>query len=331
MAPRGQDRILAAIDVGTNAVRLELARRRPDGTFQTVHRERDPIRPGRGVFTTGAIPPPVVNRLVRTLRRYAALCRRHGAPVRAVATCALREALNGAEVVRRVRSEAGVALQVVSGREEARLVCLGVLHGASPRARSLVVDVGGGSTELAAASGRSPVRLWSVPVGAVRLTELFGTRGRVTPDRLERVRRFAAAAFRDALPPRLARSRSALGSAGTVRAVVAFAAGGSRASRGQVERAVEALAAMGPEERRRHFEPRRAEVVVAGAVVLEALMRRLRLDAIEAVDRGLRRGLLVDLSSRLLSAPAAGPEPRAPARGPRRASPPPAGSRRGSG
>jgi len=85
-------RILGAIDVGTNAVRLELARPLPDGSFELVHTERDPVRPGEGVFKTGRIPREVEQRLVSTLRRYAALARRHRALVRAVATSAVREA-----------------------------------------------------------------------------------------------------------------------------------------------------------------------------------------------------------------------------------------------
>src|SRR5512135_3033787 len=111
-APLG--RILAVIDVGTNAVRLELARPLPDGSFELIHSERDPVRPGEGVFRTGRIPREVEDRLLRTLRRYAALARRHRASVRAVATSAVREAKNGPDVVRRVKKETGIDLEVVS-------------------------------------------------------------------------------------------------------------------------------------------------------------------------------------------------------------------------
>src|SRR5690242_11092653 len=144
-----QDQVLAAIDVGTNAVKLELARPLPDGSLETLHEERDPVRPGEGVFRTGSIPAPVADRLLSALRRYAALCRRHRALVRAVATSALREAKNADEVRRRVRLETGLSLDVVSGKEEARLICLGVLYGKPAGARSLVIDIGGGSTEVA--------------------------------------------------------------------------------------------------------------------------------------------------------------------------------------
>ena len=291
--------ILAAIDVGTNAVRLELARPLPDGSLETLHQERDPVRPGEGVFATGSIPREVADRLLATLRRYAALCRRDGARVRAVATSAIREARNGPDVVRRVRKEAGLDLEVVSGREEARLICLGVLHGRPAKARSLVLDIGGGSTEVAAAVGEEPKTLFSVAVGAVRITETFGTAAKVTPARLALVRSFADEAFREGLPKRFPHPRVALGSSGTINAVVSFAASRRRnASAREISRAVESLAAMKIDERRRHFEPRRAEIIVAGAVILDAAVRRLGLESVTSVDTGLRNGILVDLLRR---------------------------------
>jgi exopolyphosphatase/guanosine-5'-triphosphate,3'-diphosphate pyrophosphatase len=292
--------ILAAIDVGTNAVRLEIARRLPDGSLETLHQERDPVRPGEGVFETGSMPRPVADRLVAVLRRYAALCRRDRAAVRAVATSALREARNAAEVLRRIRGETGLELEVISGREEARLVCLGVLRGRAARSRALVVDIGGGSTEVATAVGEEPQGLWTVSLGAVRVTEIFEARSRLRKARLAAMRAFAAEAFREALPARFPHPRQALGSSGTIAAVVGFAAGkGARtASVRDVREAADALARMTLPERRRHFDARRAEIVAAGAVILEAAMRHLGLDAITAVDTGLRNGLLVDLLRR---------------------------------
>ncbi len=294
-----ESRILGAIDVGTNAVRLELALPLPDGSFDLVHSERDPVRPGEGVFLTGRMPREVEARLVATLRRYAALCRRHGARVRAVATSAVREAKNGPDVVARVRASAGLDLEVISGKEEARLIALGVLRGQPPRARNLVVDIGGGSTEIAVAVGEHPTVLHSVAIGSVRLTETFDSTGRVPRKRLALMRSFAAEAFQRSLP-RFAHPGRALGSSGTIGSIVAFAAEGGRrvVTRKRIRRAVDDLAAMSLDERRRAFDARRGEIVVAGAVVLEALMDTLRLESIASVDTGLRQGLLVDMLER---------------------------------
>jgi len=205
------ERVLAAIDVGTNAVRLEIARPLPDGSLETLHQERDPVRPGEGVFATGSLTRPVADRLIATLSRYGALCRRHRAKVRAVATSAVREARNRDEIVRRARREAGIVLEVVSGREEARLICLGVLDGRPAGSRSIVLDIGGGSTEVAAAIGDQATSLHSVALGAVRLTEIFDSSGKVSPERLAVMRSFAAEAFRDELPGKLPLPRAARG------------------------------------------------------------------------------------------------------------------------
>ena len=289
----------AAIDVGTNAARLELARVGVDGTLDVLLRKRDAIRPGEGVFTHGVMPRETANRLVGTLRRYAALCERYGAHVRAVATSAMREAGNRDEVLQRVRTETGLKLEVVDGEEEARLICLGVLHRAAPGKRSLVMDLGGGSTELILATGAQPEALWSLPLGAVRLTERFDLAGEVSPARLGEVRALVQRQLRWAFtPPPRALPRTALGSSGTIRAVVRFATGGDlSATPRQLTRAVETLARMSPDERREHFEPRRADVIVAGALLLEQGVRHLGLEGITAIKRGLRDGLLVELSS----------------------------------
>jgi exopolyphosphatase / guanosine-5'-triphosphate,3'-diphosphate pyrophosphatase len=295
------DDILAAIDVGTNAVRLELARVLPDGSLETLHQERDPVRPGEGLFKTGIIKREVADRLLSTLRRYSALCRRYGARVKAVATSAVREAKNRDEIVRRARREAQLTLDVISGREEARLICLGVLHGTPPLKRSICIDIGGGSTELAFAIGEHPKELWSVTLGAVRLTELFGLSGKVTDKQLKLMRKFAREAVEEALPKRIARGpNTALGSSGTIQAVVGFARkeGVGHATTKEISNAAEELAEMDLPKRRKQFDPRRADIIVAGAVILEAVLEHLRLDAITAVDRGLRDGLLRDMVSR---------------------------------
>lgn len=293
-----QQPVLAAIDVGTNAVRLELARPDPDGSLETLHQERDPIRPGEGVFATGMMPKETADRLLSTLRRYAALCRRHKARVRAVATSAMRDARNREEIVQRVRDEAGLNLEVVSGKEEARLICLGVLHRKPPHVRSLLVDIGGGSTEVAIATGERPDELWSLPLGSVRLTEMFDASGKVSPKQLRLMRSYVEEQMRKAMPERPEQlPRVALGSSGTISAVVGFAAseGTAHASVRQLSNAVDTLAELTPERRRKRFDPRRADIIVAGATVLERVVKHLGVESVTAVNRGLRDGLLVDL------------------------------------
>jgi exopolyphosphatase/guanosine-5'-triphosphate,3'-diphosphate pyrophosphatase len=292
--------VVAAIDVGTNAVRLELARRLPSGHRHCLYQERAPIRPGEGVFRTGKISSKVAKRLIATLRRYAGICGRYHARVRAVATSALREAKNRDDIVREVREQAGLTLEVISGTEEARLICAGVLEGRPPNAQSVCIDIGGGSTEVAQAIGERPRALFSVALGSVRLTELFELHGRVRPKQLDLVREYAMETIEQGLRIKTAGEvKTALGSSGSIKAVVAFAArGGKRARLDQLTLAIEELAAMSVAQRRKHIDPSRADVIVAGAAILEALMLYLKLDSVRAVDRGLREGILIDLLRR---------------------------------
>ncbi len=294
--------VIGAIDVGTNAVRLKLARVLDDGTFEQLHQERDPVRPGEGVWETGEMSSDVVDRLVGALHEYAAICRRwRVGHLRAVATSALREAKNRDEVIERLRKEAGIELEVVSGREEARLICLGVLRGMPATSRSLLVDIGGGSTEVARAAGEEPMELWSIALGAVRLTEMFDADKAVSREQLTAIRRYAQRAVAEALPSRMPRApKHAVGSSGTIRAVCSFAQkpGTAHATRDGLSRAVEELVTLGPVGRRKRFDAQRAGILVAGAVILESVAHHLRLDSVTAVDGGLKEGLLVDLVRR---------------------------------
>lgn len=294
--------ILGAIDVGSNAARLKLARVRDDGSFEQLHLERDPIRPGEGIWQTGEMSAPVVKRLIATLQRYAEFCRRlRVGHVRAVATSALREARNKDEVVQRVRERCGLELEVIPGQEEARLIGLGVFRGLPARARSLLIDIGGGSTEVARGVGEEPVELYSVNVGAVRLTEIFGSTDQASREQLVAMRRFAQRVVEANLPTRLPQApRDAIGSSGTVRAVCAFAASAHQATvtREEMSRAVEELVRLGPAARRKRFDAQRADIVVAGAVILEAVLFHCGLERITPVDGGLKEGLLVDLVRR---------------------------------
>jgi exopolyphosphatase/guanosine-5'-triphosphate,3'-diphosphate pyrophosphatase len=286
----------AAIDVGSQAVRLKIVRRARGGRMERVDRRRVPLRSGDGVFGGGAIAGRAADRMVEALGRCAEDCARHRATVRAVATSSLREASNRAEVLALIERETGLTLEVISGREEARLVCLGVLEGKAPQVTSLCVDLGGGSVEVALARGEHPVALHSVAAGALRLARELGA-----PAGASELRARAAASVAE-LPLGLAERTGgiALGSSGTIRALVEFVTGDTRryARRDELTGAVDALAEMSVTERCRRFGEHRGEVIAAGAAVLEATLERLGVRVVEATKRGLRDGVLVDLARR---------------------------------
>jgi exopolyphosphatase/guanosine-5'-triphosphate,3'-diphosphate pyrophosphatase len=291
----------AAIDVGTNSVRLRIVR--VDRAVQTLVQERDPIRPGEGVFTDGAIAEAAVQRLVATLTSYAGRCRELGAEVRAVATSALRDARNQPEVLAAVRRQTGLALEVLSGAEEARLTCLGILADTPPRVCSLCIDIGGGSTEIAATRGERPVELISLPLGALRLTdEAPGP----AAERLSHMRLLARSMLRGHRRGLLASFgahtregaiSTAIAGSGTARAIIRFATGSldTPLRRDRLTSVIEELELMSAEERSRSFGAHRAQVIVAGAVILEAAMDSLDLDAVRGTKRGLRDGVILSL------------------------------------
>jgi exopolyphosphatase/guanosine-5'-triphosphate,3'-diphosphate pyrophosphatase len=285
---------LAAIDVGTNAARLKIARVR-DGRLDIVHSERAAVEPGQGVFEHGVMARAAIDRLQAALTEFAEICRFHRAEMRAVATSALRSARNRGAVVARMQRTCGIALEVIDGNEEARLTALGVLAGAESGERALCIDIGGGSTEVMLGEGERLAAASSIDVGGVRLQQ------RVEDD-VEALRDAARAAV-ESLDAALARrwlgkDATALGCSGSVRALVSFATSDARryVTRHELSSAVDELGRMTLAERRRFFERRRAAVILPAAVILEQTMKRLDLWAVRATRRGLRDGILVEMS-----------------------------------
>ena len=166
---------LAVLDVGSNTVHLVVVDGRPDGTFVQVDRERDTLRLAESAFPAGHLPDEAVQRLVQSVRRM----REKADSLRAealvgFATSAIREARNGADALGRVRAETGVTIAVLPGVEEARLTYLATRRWTAFSARRLlVVDIGGGSLEVAGGEGERPELVESLPLGVARLTSRF--------------------------------------------------------------------------------------------------------------------------------------------------------------
>lgn len=288
-------KVFAAIDVGTNAARLKMVSLRPDGSFSTVHKSRDAIRPGEGVFETGKMARSVADRLVETMAGYAAFCERWGAQVRAVATSAMREASNAAKIQQRIEKETGIHLEVISGIEEAALICKGVLHWKPGAEKSIVLDIGGGSTEVIHARGDEPIDLYSLKLGTVRLTELFEISDFVPDEQLQLMRDHVREHISANLPKAgLDHLNHAYGSSGTIRALADFTPSEEpyTVPRDGFSDTVEELADMTSRRRAKFFPDRRADIIVAGAIVLEGLIEHLNIDYVHSVKLGLREGLL---------------------------------------
>lgn len=296
---------LAAIDVGTNSVKLLVGR--VDGRELTPLLVRATVtRLGEGLDRSGLISRAAADRTVATLKEYRALARERGASqITAAGTQVFREAANAEEVLARLKREAEVDVRVLSGPEEARLAFLGAA-GAARTPRVLAIDIGGGSTEVMAGSGEDLHASWCVPTGAVTLTERH-----LRSDPPSSAEMLALAAdVQAALEPVVVRAGNdseLVGIGGTVSALLRalrLTTGddpkehhGRFVTFPEIEALSIRLSLMTLKEREAlGLEPGRADIVVAGAWLLVAAMSRVEARGLRASARGLRHGLLIELA-----------------------------------
>lgn len=299
---------VAAIDVGTNTVLLLVAERSGPGLVPVAERA-EITRLGRGVDASGRLDPGAIRETVAVLGVYAREARTLGASrILCVATSAARDAANGAEFFEAARAAAGLAPEVISGEEEARLVYRSAWRDFGARGSPLVVlDVGGGSTELTWGDSPDPRGRTSLRIGAVRLTERHVRRDPPLPEEVAAVRAAAREALRPASAgtPRGAAARL-VAVAGTVTTLSAVAQAlpaydaarvhGSALALAALEALLERLAALTTPERAAlpGMEPRRADVIVAGCAIVVEAMRATGFETLAVSDRGVRWGLLYD-------------------------------------
>ncbi len=304
-------RVVAFLDIGTNSIRLLVVRVNANGSHAVLRQEKETARLGEGEFRRRVLTKGAMDRGVLIVRRFMGVARAFGArEVVAVATSATREARNQGEFLTRLRREAGVTVHVVSGREEARLVYLGVSGGVHLAGGSAAfIDIGGGSTEVAVGGRAEPRLLASVGLGTIRLTTLFlrdGGAGPVPERTWERMKRHATKKLlRVAERVRRAKPKALVGSAGTVvnlTEIARRAFGGEREGGLPVlryrdlTRVAARLRSLSAAERRDvpGINPERADIIVAGAAILEAAMEAFGRKKILASDRGVQHGLLAD-------------------------------------
>ncbi len=320
--------VLAAIDVGTNTVRVLVADAEAPGRFRPLFEDQAITRLGEGFRASRTLGREPIRRTVEAAARYAEVARAHGAEgIFAVATAAARDARNGAELREALERAAGLEFEFLSGEREAALMLQGVLHGLGLRhERLLVLDVGGGSTEIVLAVGGTSERALSVRLGVVALAERYLKSN--PPRSWELVKLEGAIAERmDELRERIGdvRGRLCAGTAGTVTTLAAIDMGlreydarrvnGYRLYRRRLTELYRWLARMTLESRRRvpGLEPGRADVIVAGAAVVLQAMETLGFSELKVSDEGLREGLLLDLMARVVGPPVPPAAPAAPA------------------
>lgn len=313
------DRTVAFIDLGTNSARLLLVSVAADGSTTTLSQQKEVIRLGEGEFASRRLQKDAMDRAVAVCGRFAEMARaRDAVEIIAVATSATREASNRAALLQRMRSEAKINLHVISGREEARLIYLGVASGTRiDSQKALFIDIGGGSTEVILGNQSEHLFIDSLKLGAIRLTSMFFEPGFDGPVSKAMYRRLTEHVRNKTLRAVQALTKHridiAIGSSGTIQNMVDITARrtlGRPAQRddaiatADLSRMIEDLCDMPLAARRKApgINPDRADIIIAGAAILETLLTQLKSPAIRASERGLREGLLIDYLAR--SAPA---------------------------
>ncbi len=304
----------AAVDIGTNSVRLLIVDAEERGgrmELNTLRRMMTITRLGEGVDRRGALLPAATSRTLEVLRGYRELMEAEAVEIREVAaTSAVRDADNAGPFLREAGEILGVEPRVVSGEEEARLSFLGATYDLGDmrprRGALLVVDIGGGSTEVILGEGRSPLEVYSLDVGCVRMTERFLRSDPPTAEELAAMEDH----LRSVLGPIARRVKGrrpalAIGLAGTVTTLAGILLGlaeyrgelvhHSWLAREEAENLYGHLAGLDVEGRRRfmRLEPGRADVIVGGCGVLVVLMRELGLHRLLVSEKDILDGLVL--------------------------------------
>jgi exopolyphosphatase/guanosine-5'-triphosphate,3'-diphosphate pyrophosphatase len=282
---------VAVVDIGTNTTRLLVAEVE-DGRVEELERETTITTLGEGVDQTGRLADAAMRRVSNAIAYYRELIDHHGAEhVVALATSAMRDAANGPAFRDDLERRFGVDARTISGDEEARLTFLGATAGRSDGDETVVIDIGGGSTEYVVGRPRQdPSFHVSTQMGSVRFTERFLHTDPPTQEELEQL----ASAVRETVPDVSVQHGIAVAGTATSLAAIdgAERAHGYRLSLPACERIVAMLAGMPLDERRRvqGLHPDRAPTIIAGAVILTESMRALGLEETEVSERDILHG-----------------------------------------
>ena len=302
----------AAIDIGSNSIKLVVVDAAASDSFAVLMREREMVRLGHETLLKGYISRAATLRAAECIKRFRSMAEARGAEsIVAIATASVREANNAANFIRAIQQKAGVHVEVLSGIEEARLIGLAATQGCSRKdVPTLNIDIGGGSTEISIFRDLQPLALLSIKLGAVGLTERFLKSDPPSADQLNDLRtEIQSALDRPARELREHSWEAATGTSGTILAIGAALRRRSGDENAEAAQPVEsiihlkeltawnaALSVMNAAQRREiaGLMARRGEIIVAGGRILEGTMRALGIKSLRTCDWALREGVIID-------------------------------------
>jgi exopolyphosphatase/guanosine-5'-triphosphate,3'-diphosphate pyrophosphatase len=302
----------AAIDVGSNSILLLIAEVTGKGISRDILGVSETPRISAGLEKTGLIDNHAITRLVTSMKHFSSLCERYSVQtLSCYGTSALRQAGNSREVISRVNNATGISIKVISGRKEAALTYLGAVTGMTGLKRSRVlIDVGGGSSEVVVADGSRILSAKSFRIGAVTLTERYKTNRKVNSSDLELILEKIRAEVSKLRIPSAGTPMSLVLSGGTATAIQTYRVGlksydpdrihGASMRIAEYRNLVNELAQMTLHSRRNAlvFEPKRAEVITAGGLLTISLAEQYMSEFVRISDRSLRHGQLLELLGR---------------------------------
>lgn len=310
-----QHRIIAAIDLGTNSLHMVVVRIEPRlPSFSIIAKEKETVRLGDRDIETGNLKPEVMERAIATLGRFQEVAKTFNAEtVIAVATSAVREAPNGKDFLQRVDDELGLSVDLISGQEEARRIYLGVLSGMEfNNYPHIIIDIGGGSTEIILGDSQEARTLTSTKVGAVRLTSELITTDPISNAEFNYLQAYARGMLERSVEEvqanlKLGEFPRLVGTSGTIETLVTIHAreklgsvpstlNGYELSLKDLQEWVNRLRKITNSERSAipGMPDKRSEVILAGAVILQEAMNLLGVESVTVCERSLREGVIVD-------------------------------------
>ncbi|MBD2430888.1 MULTISPECIES: Ppx/GppA phosphatase family protein [Fischerella] len=310
-----QQRIIAAIDLGTNSLHMVIVRIETTlPAFSIIGREKETVRLGDRDLVTGCLKAEVIERAIACLRRFQEVAKTLNAEtIIAVATSAVREAPNGKEFLHKVEAELGLSIDLISGPEEARRIYLGVLSGMEFNNQPhVIVDIGGGSTEIILGDSHQARTLTSTKIGAVRLTNELINTDPISNAEFQYLQAYARGMLERSVEEVLANLQFGehprlVGTSGTIETLAVINAreklgfvpstlNGYQFSLKDLREWVNRLRKMTNIERATipGMPDKRSEVILAGAIILQEAMNLLGLESITVCERALREGVIVD-------------------------------------
>lgn len=298
---------LAAVDVGTNSIRCIVAETVGESGYRILDDEKATVRLGEGVRETGRIGAPAWHRALDALNRMRKIYEGFGVElVEAVATNAVRRAENGTEFLEAMEREAGVSIRVIGGEEEAELAGLSAHHNfITAEERHAIIDIGGGSTEVAVAKGNLLDAVVSMEFGAMQLWESCVANDPPTPKEIKKIRKAVRKEFKRVRSPEMEQVPWVIGSGGTVTAIgslvsqhrkESYGTGhGNEVFRSEVVHLRAMLTRLDRQERiaLKGISPERAEIILPGVIAVDEIMELLGANVLKVNERGIREGIVL--------------------------------------